>query len=93
MRVGNIICGIHVGNMPPEKTRHSTELFATKVMPHLKGIWKDYDSDEQFWIHPLPQRAVPQRTSSKSCAKRSALYSGALRLAHRFGWMPNHRRR
>jgi hypothetical protein len=59
LRVGNIICGIHVGNMPPEKTRHSTELFATKVMPHLKGIWKDYDSDERFWIHPLPQRATP----------------------------------
>src|SRR6266446_1631706 len=59
LRVGNIICGIHVGNMPPEKTRHSTELFATKVMPHLRGIWKDYDSDERLWIHPLPQRVTP----------------------------------
>jgi alkanesulfonate monooxygenase SsuD/methylene tetrahydromethanopterin reductase-like flavin-dependent oxidoreductase (luciferase family) len=59
LRVGNIICGIHVGNMPPEKTRHSTELFATKVMPHLRGIWKDYDNDERFWIHPLPERVVP----------------------------------
>ena len=47
LRVGNIICGIHVGDMPPDKTRHSTELFARNVMPHLKGIWKDYDSDEQ----------------------------------------------
>src|SRR5215467_3447562 len=34
LRVGNIICGIHVGDMPPEKTRHSSELFARKVMPH-----------------------------------------------------------
>ena len=59
LRVGNIICGIHVGNMPPEKTRHSTELFAKKVMPQLRGIWKDWDNDERFWIHPLPQRAVP----------------------------------
>ena len=59
LRVGNIICGIHVGNMPPEKTRHSTELFARKVMPQLKGIWKDYQADERFWIRPLPQRAVP----------------------------------
>ena len=59
LRVGNIICGIHVGNMPPEKTRYSTELFARKVMPHLKGIWKDYDNDERFWIHPLPERVVP----------------------------------
>jgi alkanesulfonate monooxygenase SsuD/methylene tetrahydromethanopterin reductase-like flavin-dependent oxidoreductase (luciferase family) len=59
LRVGNIICGIHVGNMPPEKTRYSTELFAKKVMPHLKGIWTDYAGDERFWIHPLAERAVP----------------------------------
>jgi len=66
LRVGNIICGIHVGNMPPEKTRHSTELFAKKVMPHLKGIWKEYDSDERFWIHPLPERAVPGAGSTEA---------------------------
>ncbi len=66
LRVGNIICGIHVGNMPPEKTRHSTELFARKVMPHLRGIWKDYDSDERFWIHPLPRRAVPAAIVSEA---------------------------
>jgi alkanesulfonate monooxygenase SsuD/methylene tetrahydromethanopterin reductase-like flavin-dependent oxidoreductase (luciferase family) len=59
LRVGNIICGIHVGNMPPEKTRYSTELFAKKVMPQLKGIWKDYEGGERFWIHPLPKRAAP----------------------------------
>ena len=59
LRVGNIICGIHVGDMPPEKTRQSTELFARKVMPQLRSIWTDYDSDERFWIHPLPHRAAP----------------------------------
>jgi alkanesulfonate monooxygenase SsuD/methylene tetrahydromethanopterin reductase-like flavin-dependent oxidoreductase (luciferase family) len=62
LRVGNIICGIHIGNMPSEKTRYSTEMFAKKVMPHLKGIWKDYENDERFWIHPLPHRAVPGAT-------------------------------
>ena len=64
LRVGNIICGIHVGDMPPEKTRYSTELFATKVMPHLKGIWKEYDSDDRFWIRPLAKRAVPGANAS-----------------------------
>ena len=59
LRVGNIMCLIHMGDMPPEKTRYSTELFATKVMPHLRSIWKDYDDDERFWIHPLPQRVAP----------------------------------
>jgi hypothetical protein len=45
--------------MPPEKTRHSTELFAKQVMPRLKGIWNGYDNDERFWIHPLAERVVP----------------------------------
>jgi len=66
LRVGNIICGIHVGDMPPEKTRYSTELFAKKVMPQLKGIWKDYDSDERFWIHPLPKRVVPRPVAAEA---------------------------
>ena len=50
---------LHIGNMPPEKTRYSTELFAATVMPELKGIWKEYAGDERFWIHPLRERAVP----------------------------------
>jgi alkanesulfonate monooxygenase SsuD/methylene tetrahydromethanopterin reductase-like flavin-dependent oxidoreductase (luciferase family) len=62
LRVGNIMCLIHMGDMPAEKTRYSTELFATKVMPYLKGLWKDYDTDQRFWIRPLAERAVPGRT-------------------------------
>ena len=37
LRVGNILCLIHVGNMPDEKTRHSSKLFAEVVMPHLRA--------------------------------------------------------
>ena len=59
LRVGNIMCLIHMGDMPPEMTRYSTELFARKVMPHLRGIWKDYEADERFWICPLAERVVP----------------------------------
>ena len=66
LRVGNIICGIHVGNMPPEKTRYSTELFAKKVMPQLKGIWKGYDNDERFWTHPLAERVVPAAITTEA---------------------------
>jgi alkanesulfonate monooxygenase SsuD/methylene tetrahydromethanopterin reductase-like flavin-dependent oxidoreductase (luciferase family) len=65
LRVGNIICGIHVGDMPPEKTRHSTELFATKVMPRLRSFWPEYDGDERFWIHPLAKRAVPATSAAE----------------------------
>src|SRR4051794_36289381 len=38
LRVGNIICLFQMCDMPTENTNHSSELFARKVMPHLKGI-------------------------------------------------------
>jgi len=65
LRVGNIICLFQMGDMPTEKTCHSSELFARKVMPHLKGIWKDYQGDQRFWIQPLPQRVVPGRATAE----------------------------
>ncbi|MBV8131270.1 MAG: hypothetical protein JO282_01980 [Alphaproteobacteria bacterium] len=66
LRVGNIISGIHVGNMPPEKTRHSTELFAREVMPQLRGIWKTYENDERFWVHPLSKRVAPASIAAET---------------------------
>jgi alkanesulfonate monooxygenase SsuD/methylene tetrahydromethanopterin reductase-like flavin-dependent oxidoreductase (luciferase family) len=50
LRVGNIFCLLHVGDMPDEKTRYSTRLFAEKVMPHLRNIWPDYAGDDRFWL-------------------------------------------
>ena len=42
LRVGNIFCLIHVGNMPQDKCMRSTKLFAEEVMPklqrHVAGI-------------------------------------------------------
>ncbi len=60
LRVGNIFCLIHVGDMPDEKVRHSTRLFAEKVMPRLRNLWPEFGNhDDRFWIHPMPDRAVP----------------------------------
>ena len=57
LRVGNIFCLIHVGNMPDEKTRHSTKLFAEQVMPHLRNEWPEFADDNRFWIDPIDQQA------------------------------------
>ncbi len=57
LRVGNIFCLIHVGNMPDEKTRHSTKLFAEQVMPHLRNEWPEYADDNRFWCSPLEEQA------------------------------------
>ncbi len=39
LRVGNVFCLLHIGDMPDDKVRHSTKLFAEKVMPHLRNLW------------------------------------------------------
>ena len=60
LRVGNVFCLIHMGNMLNEKTRYSTKLFAEEVMPQLRDLWPDYKDDGRFWIHPLEGRRTPE---------------------------------
>jgi hypothetical protein len=55
-----VFCLLHIGNMPDEKTRHSTKLFAEKVMPKLRNLWPEWKDDDRWWIHPLPHRLEPQ---------------------------------
>ncbi len=60
LRVGFVYCLLHIGDMPDEKVRHSSRLFAEKVAPHLKGIWKDYHADQRFWIQDQGQQSSAQ---------------------------------
>jgi alkanesulfonate monooxygenase SsuD/methylene tetrahydromethanopterin reductase-like flavin-dependent oxidoreductase (luciferase family) len=57
LRVGNIFCLIHVGNMPKDKCMRSSKLFAEEVMPQLRDMWPEYANDDRFWIHPLGSQA------------------------------------
>jgi hypothetical protein len=52
---------LQFGSMPPELVRKNTELFAKEVMPHLRGLWSEYE--DKWWIKPLvqTQRATPQQ--------------------------------
>jgi alkanesulfonate monooxygenase SsuD/methylene tetrahydromethanopterin reductase-like flavin-dependent oxidoreductase (luciferase family) len=59
LRVGHVFCIFQIGNQPDWKTRFSTELFATKVMPELRDLWPEYSSDNRWWIQPLPNPARP----------------------------------
>jgi len=59
LRVGNVFCLLHMGDMPNELTRHSTRLFAERVMPELRGIWPEWKDDGRFWIEPLESRREP----------------------------------
>ena len=60
LRLGSIFTLLHMGNMPDEKTRYSTQLFAEKVMPQLKNMWPDYASDDRWWPKPLATRVEPE---------------------------------
>jgi alkanesulfonate monooxygenase SsuD/methylene tetrahydromethanopterin reductase-like flavin-dependent oxidoreductase (luciferase family) len=60
MRLGTVFCLFHTGNMPDWKTRHSTKLFADKVMPHLQKLWPEYDGDDRWWIKPYDGRLKPE---------------------------------
>jgi hypothetical protein len=59
LRAGNIFCLFQIGDMPGDKVRNSTRLFAEKVMPHLRDMWPEHRSDGRFWCKPLARRAVP----------------------------------
>ena len=46
-----------------------------KVMPKLRGMFPEWESDERFWCHPIAKRAVPgslpaQPTSAPGAAVR-----------------------
>ena len=59
LRIGHVFCLLHTGNQPDWKTRYSTELFATQVMPQLRDLWPEYRDDDRWWIHPLEDRVDP----------------------------------
>ncbi len=56
LRVGHVFCLFHMGNMPDEKVRHSSRLFAEKVMPHLRDAWPEWKDDQRWWCKPLEGR-------------------------------------
>jgi alkanesulfonate monooxygenase SsuD/methylene tetrahydromethanopterin reductase-like flavin-dependent oxidoreductase (luciferase family) len=62
LRLGTVFGLFHNGNMPDEKTRYSTQLFADKVMPSLRTMWPDWEGDDRWWCKPMPGRLDPTET-------------------------------
>ena len=55
LRVGHLMCLLHIGSMPRELTLKNTELFAKEVMPSLKSMWEEYE--DPWWPQALSQPA------------------------------------
>ena len=60
LRVGLVFGLFHQGSMPDWLTRYNTQMFAEKVMPQLRNMWPEYDSDNRWWIKPLEGRVQPE---------------------------------
>ena len=60
LRVGNIFCLMHIGNMPDWKTRYSSKLFAEQVMPQLRDMWPEWKDDNRWWCKPMEERLQPE---------------------------------
>jgi hypothetical protein len=59
LNCGHLITGIHMGSMPPELVRQSTELLAREVIPDLREMWSEWE--DKWSPHPLneTERAEP----------------------------------
>jgi alkanesulfonate monooxygenase SsuD/methylene tetrahydromethanopterin reductase-like flavin-dependent oxidoreductase (luciferase family) len=60
LRLGVLFLLFQIGNMPDDKVRHSSKLFAEKIMPQLRDIWPEWKNDDRFWIKPLETRVRPE---------------------------------
>jgi len=62
LRLGTLFLLFQIGNMPDDKVRNSTKLFAEKVMPSLRDLWPEWKNDDRFWCKPLETRVRPEES-------------------------------
>ena len=53
---------LQIGSMPNALTIKNTELFASKVMPHIQDMWSEYE--DHWWPKPLANRQVAGQSIS-----------------------------
>ena len=51
LRVGHLMCLLHIGSMPKDLTLKNTEMFAREVMPAIEGLWDGYE--DHWWPQKL----------------------------------------
>ena len=61
LRLGTVFSLLHMGDMPDEKTRYSSQLFAEKVMPQLRNFWPEMEGDDRWWPTPMADRVRPEQ--------------------------------
>jgi hypothetical protein len=49
---------LQLGNLSHERTMRNVELVATKVLPHLRDLWSEWE--DHWWVRPLAQPVSPR---------------------------------
>ncbi len=59
LNVGHLMCGLHMGSMPPEKVFYNTKMFAEKVAPKLRDKFSNWE--DRWYPNPIPasERVAP----------------------------------
>lgn len=61
LRIGQFIACLHMGNLSEETGAENTHLFATEIIPHLRGLWSEH---EDRWV----PEAIKQRVAAQAKA-------------------------
>jgi hypothetical protein len=51
LRVGHLLTLLHFGSMPTDLCKRNIDLFARDVLPHLEGMWDQYE--DRWWPERL----------------------------------------
>ena len=64
LNIGHLIAILQIQSMNNEETRRNTTLFAEKVLPRLRDIWKDSGYEDHWW--PSGAARGPRAVAAKS---------------------------
>ncbi|GIU84876.1 MAG: monooxygenase [Acidimicrobiales bacterium] len=71
LNVGQLFVLLQFGNMDRELTRYNTEMFATQVIPELKGLFED-EWEDRWSPRPLPPERRKTREPLRPAAQTGA---------------------
>ena len=56
LRVGHLMCLLHIGSMPKDLTMKNLELFTSEVLPAIRDTWSEYE--DPWWPAAVPGRVT-----------------------------------
>jgi alkanesulfonate monooxygenase SsuD/methylene tetrahydromethanopterin reductase-like flavin-dependent oxidoreductase (luciferase family) len=70
--VGHLMLLLQLGNLSHERTLRNVELVGTRVLPHLRDLWSEWE--DRWWVRPISQPASP-RPLTAGTRERSTIRS------------------